>query len=235
MKRRKFILSTGTIGLAASLSGCTEDAQEVLDHLPTAGHHSIGQSIEYADLEITPVVWLTTEEFTFDRGNGETDRILRTDDMIFLFTKIEILNTGLEPRAIPKEGLESSETAVRIGIYHDGNQLPSWGSANAVQLVSIGEEELTPYEQAKRDENSTEYVEPGVTVNGWLIYEISRNFDPRRTMLVVQWEEPISDAPTPSDGYDVIVEENPHAFGWEFGEDYEISEDELPRYTLDSR
>lgn len=199
--------ATGVVGMP----GCIG---ETLEGVEGVGQKSreFGEVAKHRGVEVMPTHWMATNQITFDVDQGMTQTRTPPTGAEFLLTYVQAANEGDNRRELPSRSSTFGGTSGRdIRVYYsdeetDTNQFEDISSAYEVDGVR-----LTPYLQSRLDQDATGEVFPSVSIEGWIVAEITEGFNVEETTIEAEWGD----------------EDELEAFEWVYSTAAEISPEEI--------
>ncbi|WP_247731120.1 hypothetical protein [Halovivax limisalsi] len=180
MDRRAFLaaaISTVSIGLA----GCSG----VLESVTGGGTNEFGDPVEYRGIEITPMHWFTAGKVGWDTSHTVLETTAQSGATLLLFG-VEVAHVGENERQFPSRASGYGHGTGDIRVMHNGEETSHPRPMTAAESLKVGGKSLTHYEKAWRQEAMSS-VYSGVKISGWLVNELSANFEPVDVELVIEW------------------------------------------------
>lgn len=209
MNRRKYLTCTAAVGLTG-IAGCLNEVPEALTD-PGSGRE-FGESVEHRGLEVAPTHSMTADEVTFDVEQGATIDETAPSGAEFLLTRIEAANRGDHERVLPSRSSGLGGGSGRnIWIYYGGEETSTVIHEDTSKWYEVGGSRLTPYTQS-RLQDATGPVYPGTAIEGWIVAEITEDFNVEETKIEIEL----------GDGSESEV------FEWTYSSDTMVSPEEVP-------
>lgn len=143
----------------------------------------VGESVTYEGVEMAVTDYETAPTF-IELGNSDSnhdnDETYEVNPgSIYLFIEVEVTNVRDGRVSVPIAG---SSYASEIVVVQDEREILGISIDNGAGIV-FNESERTVYDGPSSRTN--DLINPGETVQGWLVYSVPENFDPEATRVVI--------------------------------------------------
>ena len=186
MNRREYLTFATTTGII-STAGCLDRASEITENAAEEDRE-FGEVVKHRGVEVVPTRWIATGEVTFDVEQGMTQDRTPATGAEFLLTKIRAANKGENRRKLPSRSSALGGSSGRnIRVYYSDEETNTTQFEDISSTYEVDGVQLTPYHQSRFDEDATGEVYPGITVEGWIVAEITEGFNIEETTIEIEW------------------------------------------------
>ena len=186
MNRREYLTYTAAGGLVG-MSGCLDETLEGAENVG-GGRREFGEAVNHRGVEVVPTDWMATNEVTFDVDQGMTQERTPPTGADYLLTHIQAANEGDHSRELPSRSSALGGTSGRnIRVYYADEETGTTQFEDTSSAYEVDGVRLTPYHQSRFDQDATGEVFPGISIEGWIVAEITEGFDIEETTIEIEW------------------------------------------------